>query len=112
MANEQYIPWRAFFDPNKLLMRKFQMVYLSEESDGTLSGTEKMTRRQYAAKQKFKRMAMGLHADGLRFSESQEAVAYRGRKGFIETKRQFGKWIVWEKKGGRPDSLNITKNKK
>ena len=106
------IKWRlAFKDKELLLKRKYQMVYLSENPDGTLDGTEKMTRREYATAQKFLRMAMGMSSQGLRFSESQEAVAHRGRVGILKMEKQFGKWVVWEAEGERPESGNNRKKK-
>ena len=110
MPNKE-VTWRSAFDKKKLLKRKYQIVYLSENPDGTLSGTEKMSRREYATAQKFLRMAMGINSQGLRFAESQPAVAHRGKVGFLKTGKKFGKWIVWESKGERPNSNNTKKEK-
>ena len=103
--------WRNTFDKELLKTRKYSTVFLSESADGTLDGTEKMSRREYATKQKFLRMSMGIHADGLKFAESQEAVAHRARVGILKSDKMFGKWVVWEAKGERPSRPNKRKEK-
>ena len=105
------ILWRESFDKDLLKTRKYSTVFLSESPDGTLAGTDKMSRREYATAQKFLRMAMGDHADGLFFSESQEAVAHRARVGILQSGKMFGKWVVWEAAGERPSRPNKRKEK-
>ena len=84
--------------------RTERIVYLSELPDGTLAGTEKMTRSEYARRQKQTRVALGFEAEGLFFSESHAAVAYRAKVGMIKSERQYDTWVVWEEAGPRFES--------
>ena len=111
MEQQKNILWRLSFDPNKVKLRKYTAVYLSEKEDGTLEGTEKMSLREYATRQKFLRMAMGIHAEGLFFAQSQEAVAHRARRGLLKHGVEFGKKVVWEAKGERPYRSNAKRKK-
>jgi len=86
--------------------RKNLMVYLSELPDGSLEGTEKMTRKEYARRQWKMRVKMGIEGEGLWFAESPPAVAYRADRGVLQTTQEYGRWIVWEVAGPRWDSLN------
>lgn len=85
--------------------RPERTIYLSELPDGTLAGTEKMTRADYALKQKHIRMAIDRHPkghiEGLYFCESHAAVAYRVKVGMLKAERQYGTWVVWEEAGPR-----------
>ena len=81
--------------------RSERIVYLSEQADGTLAGTEKMTRKDYYLKQKQMRMAMKDASEGLFFAVSAPAVAYRAKVGMMQTERQYGRWVVWEVAGPR-----------
>lgn len=93
--------------------RSERIVYLSELPDGTLAGTEKMTRSEYAVKQKRMRMALREKAEGLFFAESAPAVAYRAKVGMIRTERQYGSiWVVWEEVGPRMESKKEPVRKK
>lgn len=81
--------------------RPERTVFLSELPDGTLAGTEKMTRSDYAKAQRRARMALGWAGQGLYFSESAPAVAYRAKVGMLKSEKQYGRWVVWEEAGPR-----------
>jgi len=82
------------------------IAYLSEMPDGSLSGTEKMTRQEYARRQKEMKMLMGIEAEGLWFAQSAPAVEYRARRGMLKTVLEHGRWLVWEEAGSRWDKPN------
>lgn len=106
MNIENTIAFRASLDERDRGERTNLIVYLSELPDGSLEGTQKMTRREYARAQRKMRMMMGEKSEGLLFSESDPAVAYRSKKGMISTVQEWGRWIVWEEAGPRRESVN------
>lgn len=84
--------------------RTNMIVYLSEMPDGSIGGTEKMTRRDYALSQKRRRIEMGEAAAGLSFAESEQSVRYRCFIGMLRSEKEYGRWVVWEEIGNRFES--------
>lgn len=84
------------------VLRIDKAYYLSENAQGTLDGTEWMTRAQYAKLQAAARMYMGEAAATRGFATSPEAVAYRAMCKLLDSKLDYGLNLVRELKGRRP----------